>query len=139
MSRYRHTRVIPNSAASNFESSPSSRNHFTGPPSQQILPPNMTTTTTAAAAASMDNNSNHQHPYGSFRSTFIPFVTNGRTITPNNRKIVQIPITREDGTSIINSVNRSIPITFMGRPSTSTPTSFHNDESSTDRSRFTST
>ena len=34
-------------------------------------------------------------------------------MTPNRREFIQIPITREDGTTISNNAIRSVPITFI--------------------------
>ncbi|CAF0786870.1 unnamed protein product [Adineta steineri] len=99
MPRYHYSRAIPNSVANTSDSYLIENN--TG---GHTIQPTMTATTT-----SNDNNS-----YGSFKSTFIPFMTNNRSITPTMREFIQIPVTREDGTTIITSnLSRSVPITYV--------------------------
>jgi hypothetical protein len=116
MPRYHYSRIVPNSAANNSSESILTRNHFDG----NILKPSMTTTTTS-------NNNNQNSPYGSFKSTIIPLVTNNRTTTPNKREFIQIPITREDSTSIItNNQTRSVPITFISETNPLSPTANKN-------------
>jgi len=81
----------------------------------------MTVTTTTTT-----NNNNNNNP--SFKSTVIPFVANQRTAIPNKREYVEIPVTREDGTSIItNHQNRSIPINFINETNVLPPTVNNNN------------
>jgi hypothetical protein len=119
MPRYHYSRTIPNSATNNSHSdSIFTRNHFDTKPMMTAA----TTTTT--------NNNNHHHPnsYGSFKSTIIPLVTNNRIATPNKREFIQIPITREDGTSsTVNNQTRSVPISFISETNAVPPTGNNNN------------
>jgi len=115
MPRYHYSRIVPNSATNNSSDSILTRNHIDG----NISKPSMTATTTTTS----NNNNNQNSPYGSFKSTIIPLVTNNRTTTPNKREFIQIPITREDNTSIItNNQTRSVPITFITETNPLSPT-----------------
>jgi hypothetical protein len=111
MPRYHYSKIAPNNATASSESF-FPRHHLNG----QSSKPQMTATTTSNN--NNNNNHNNQYLYGSFKSTFIPLVTNIRSMTPNKREFIQIPITREDGTTISNSPLRSVPVTFI---SESTP------------------
>jgi hypothetical protein len=116
MPRYHYSRIAPNSATASSESF-FPRHHFNG----QSTKPIMTTTTS--------NNNNNQYSYGPLKSTFIPLVTNSRTMTPNKREFIQIPITREDGistTTLTNNPIRSVPITFISE-TTSLPSTANNN------------
>ncbi|CAF1027614.1 unnamed protein product [Rotaria sordida] len=116
MPRYHYSRIVPNSATNNTDSL-LTRNSFDG----HISKPTMTVTTTS------NNNNIIINPYGSFKSTFIPLVTNNRTIPPNRRDFIQIPITREDGTPITaNNQSRSVPVTFISQ-TTSLPVAGNNN------------
>jgi hypothetical protein len=119
MPRYHYSRTAPNSATASSESF-FPRHHFNG----QSTKPIMTPTTTS------NNNNNNQYSYGSLKSTFIPLVTNTRTMTPNKREFIQIPITREDGTSTTNNSLRSVPITFISE-TTSLPSTANNNSGHT--------
>jgi hypothetical protein len=130
MPRYHYSRIAPNSATISSESF--FPRHNLGGQSAKSL---MTATTTS------NNNNNTQYPYGSFKSTFIPLVTNSRTMTPNRREFVQIPVTREDGTLITNNAIRSVPITFMSEtPSliSSSNSNNNNNGNTSPKSNFTS-
>jgi hypothetical protein len=82
-----------------------------------------TTTTTSNNNNNNNNNNNQNSSYGSFKSTVIPLVTNNRTMTSNKREFIQIPVTREDGTSITttNNQTRSVPITFISETNRLSP------------------
>jgi hypothetical protein len=113
MPRYHYSKIAPNSATNNSDLN-FTRHHFDEHSSKSP----MTATTTTASS----NNSS----YGPFKSTFIPLVTNNRIMTPNKREFIQIPITREDGTSITtnnnnNNNSRSVPITYIGETTTLPP------------------
>jgi hypothetical protein len=118
MPRYHYSRTSPNILTNTFDSY-----HFDEP--------TMTATTS--------NNNNNS--YGSFKSTFIPFVTNNQTTTPppsNMREFIQIPITRENGTAMTtNNYNRAVPITYISETRTSSPTA-HNNENTNLKPSFTS-
>ncbi len=114
MPRYHYSRIVPNNSSESILTP----NHFNG----NILKPSMTATTTTTS-----NNNYQNSPYGSFKSTIIPLVTNNRTPTPNKREFIQIPITREDSTSIItNNQTRSVPITFINETNPLSPTANKN-------------
>jgi hypothetical protein len=103
MPRYHYSRTIPNNATNNNNN------------------PTMTATTTT---------NNQPNSYGSFKSTIIPLVTNNRitTATPNKREFIQIPITREDGTSnTTNNQTRSVPISFISETNATPPTGNNNN------------
>ena len=107
MPRYHYSRAIPNSATNNHSDS---------------IKPTMTATTIT---------NNQPNSYGSFKSTIIPLVTNNRTQTPtpnNKREYIQIPITRDDGTSsTINNQTRSVPISFISETNAVPPTGNNNN------------
>jgi len=114
MPRYHYSKITPSSPTTSSESF-FPRQHFNG----QSSKPSMTTT-------SNHNNHNDQYPYGSFRSTFIPLVTNLRMMTPNKREFIQIPVTREDGTTTPNNPLRSVPITFVNETGSTASTTNSN-------------
>lgn len=118
MPRYHYSRNTPNTTTSSTESF-FPRHHS----NVQSAKPTMTATTTSNS----NNNHNNQYSYGSFKSSFIPLVTNIRTMTPNKREFIPIPITREDGTSITNNPIRSIPITFISDTNSSPMTATNNN------------
>jgi hypothetical protein len=128
MPRYHYSRIPPNSVTNNSSDSILTRNHTDG----NILKPSMTATTTTTSNNNNNNHNNNQNSTsGSFKSTIIPLVTNNRTITPNKREFIQIPITREDGTSIItNNQTRSVPITFINEQNSSSPSANKNGNTS---------
>ena len=76
---------------------------------------------TAAVSTNDENN------FGGFRAAVIPLVNNGRLSTEKKRDFVSIPITREDGTSIVTTNNqaRSVPITYINETTTLLPISTH--------------
>ena len=120
MPRYHYSRAIPNSATYN--------NH------SDSIKPTMTATTIT---------NNQPISYGSFKSTIIPIVTNNRTPTPTQntkREVIQIPITREDGTSsTINNQTRSVPISFISETNAPPPTGNNNNNGNiSPRPTFTS-
>ena len=103
MPRYHYSRTVPNMTASDFDAF-ANRNNSNGQAFASIVMP-----------ATGD-----EHPYGSFKSTFIPLATNSRLAAPSTskREFIQIPITRDDGTSmLINSPARSVPITYRSETS----------------------
>jgi hypothetical protein len=114
MPRYHYSKIAPSSATTSSESF-FPRQLSNG----QSSKPLMTATTTSN---NNNNNNNNQYPYGSFKSTFIPLVTNIRTMTPNKREFIQIPITREDGSTISNSPLRTVPVTFISEAMPLPPT-----------------
>lgn len=124
MSRFHYSKVnTPHSATSSTESF-FPRQQFNG----QSTKSNMTNA--AASMTTTSNNNNNPNLYSSFKSTFIPLVTNIRTMTPNKREFIQIPITREDGTLISNNAIRSVPITFISETTplpTTTTTNYNNN------------
>jgi hypothetical protein len=117
MPRYHYSKITPSNATASSESF-FPRQHLNG----QSTKPLMTATTTS------NNNNNNQYSYGSFKSTFIPLVTNIRTMTPNKREFIQIPITREDGTTIPNNALRTVPVTFISE-TTPLPTTTNGNSS----------
>ncbi|CAF3414087.1 unnamed protein product [Rotaria sp. Silwood1] len=120
MPRYHYSRIVPTTATNNSDSflTRNSLDELTSKPTMTV-----TTTTT-----SNNNNNNNINSYGSFKSTFIPLVTNNRTIAPNRRDFIQIPITREDGTPITpNNYSRSVPITFISQTTTLPPAGNNNN------------
>ena len=105
MPRYHYSRTVPNMTASDFDAF-ANRNNSNGHTFASIVMP-----TTATG---------DEHPYGSFKSTFIPLLTTSRLAAPttSKREFIQIPITREDGTSmLINNPARSVPITYRSETS----------------------
>ena len=106
MPRYHYSKFTPNSATASAESF-FPRQHLNGQSSKPIL---------TATTSTTNNNNNHnanQYSHGSLKSSFVPLVTNFRTMTPSKRDFIQIPVTREDGTTISSNPLRSVPITFM--------------------------
>jgi hypothetical protein len=134
MPRYHYSRIIPNSATNNSDSV-LTRNYSDEHPSQ----PSMTATTTTTSNNNNNNNNNQNSSYGSFKSKVIPLVTNNRTMTPNKREFIQIPVTREDGMSITttNNQTRSVPITFISETNRLSPIANKNGNISP-KSSFTS-
>jgi hypothetical protein len=128
MPRYHYSRIAPNSATASSESF-FPRHHLNGQP----FKPTMTTTTT-----SNNNNTNNQYAYGSFKSQFIPLVTNIRTMTPSRREFIQIPIIREDGTTTTNNPIRAIPITFITETNPLSSTGNNNNGNTNSRPHYTS-
>lgn len=116
MPRYHYSRIVPTNPT---ESAPI-RTQYDG----QTTKPHMTPTTITTLTG---NNNNNYHP--SFKSTIIPLVTTHRTTTPTNkREFVPIPVTREDGTSIItHHQNRTIPINFINETNVLPPTVNNNN------------
>lgn len=104
MPRYHYSKLTPNSTTTSAESF-FPRQQLNGQSSKPI----MTTTTSTNGS----NNNNNQYSYGSLKSSFVPLVTNFRTMTPSKRDFIQIPVTREDGTTISSNPLRAVPITFM--------------------------
>ncbi|CAF3051878.1 unnamed protein product [Rotaria socialis] len=103
MPRYHYSRVAPHSATTSSESFFHRQNFNTQSPK-----PIVTATTTS------NNTNNYNHfSSGLFKSTFTPLVTQTRTMIPNNREFIPIPVTREDGASTTNSSIHSIPVTFI--------------------------
>jgi hypothetical protein len=128
MPRYHYSRNAPNSATVSSESF-FPRHQFNG----QLSKPTMTATTT-----SNNNDNNNQYSYGSFKSTFIPLVTNIRTMTPNKREFIQIPVTREDGISTTNNPIRSVPITFISETTPLSSTANNNNGNTSSKPHYTS-
>jgi hypothetical protein len=118
MPRYHYSRNAPNSAIASSESF-FPRHQLNG----QSFKPSMMATTTS----NNNNNNNNQYSYGSFKSTFIPLVTNIRTMTPNKREFIQIPIIREDGIPTTNNPIRAVPITFINETNSLSPTPNNNN------------
>ncbi|CAF2546132.1 unnamed protein product [Rotaria sp. Silwood2] len=116
MPRYHYSRIAPHSATTSSES-------FFPRQNSNLYSSKPTVTTTATS-----NNNNYNYSPGLFKSTFIPLVTNTRTMTPHKREFIQIPITREDGTSTTNNSIHSIPVTFISE--TTALSSATNDNSS---------
>lgn len=132
MPRYHYSRNVPTSAANTPTNSFLTRNHFDRP---------------AMTATTVTSNNNHfnsnPNSYGTFKSTIIPLVTNNRTTaaaSSNKREFIQIPVTREDGTSIItNHQNRSVPINFINETNVLPPTANDpNNDNTSPRPTFTS-
>jgi hypothetical protein len=99
MPRYHYSRTASNSAT------PKSESFFPRYYSNnQSSKPVMTATTAS---------NNNQYSYGPLKSAFIPLVTNSRTIIPDKREFVEIPIKKEDGTSTTNNSIRHLPIQFI--------------------------
>lgn len=130
MPRYHYSRLVPNSATNNSTNTILTRNHFDKFSSK----PTMTATTMTAS------NNNQNSPYGSFKSTVIPLVSNNRTTTPNKREFIQIPITRDDGSSSTTGTNqtRSVPITFISDTNVLSPTGNKTNGNISPRPPFTS-
>ena len=107
MPRYHYSRTVPDLAAGDFDAF-AARNPSNGHTFASIVMPMPTT-------------NGDEHPYGSFKSTFIPLSSNSRLAGPttSRREFIQIPITREDGTSIlISNPTRTVPITYRSESST---------------------
>jgi hypothetical protein len=130
MPRYHYSRIAPNSATTSSVSF-FPRHYFNGQSSKPI----MTTTTTSN---NNNNNNNNPYSYGPFKSTFIPLVTNIRTMTPNKREFIQIPITREDGTSTTNNQIRPIPITILSETNSSSANVHNNSGRTSPKPHYTS-
>lgn len=114
--RYHYSRIVPNNTTNDADAY-LSQETLDG----HLSKPSMTATTTTAS-------NNTQNAYGPFKSTFIPFVPMNRAITPNRRDFIQIPITREDGTSMTtNSPTRSVPITFISQTNALPPGAHNNN------------
>ncbi|CAF2750834.1 unnamed protein product [Rotaria sp. Silwood2] len=122
MPRYHYSRIVPTSSTNNSDSL-LTRNSL----DELTSKPTMTVTTTTSNNNN-NNNNNIINSYGSFKSTFIPLVTNNRTIAQNRRDFIQIPITREDGTPIAtNNHSRSVPVTFISQTTTLPPAGNNNN------------
>jgi len=129
MSRYHYSRVnTPQNATASSES------FF---PRQKSNVTNATTMTTTS-----NNNNNNSNSYTSFKSTFIPLTTTTRTLIPNKREFIQIPITREDGTSLTTNASRSVPITFISEttplPTTTTTSNIMNGSTTYSKQPYSS-
>jgi len=106
MPRYHYSRTASNNATPKSDSF--FPRHYSN---NQSSKPVMTATT--ASNNSNNANNNNQYSYGPLKSTFIPLVTNSRTIIPDKREFVDIPIKREDGTSTTNNSIRHLPVQFI--------------------------
>ncbi|CAF1003314.1 unnamed protein product [Rotaria sordida] len=125
MPRYQYSRIAPHSATTSSESF-FQRQNSNGQSSKPIV----TATTTS-------NNNNHTYSSGLFKSTFIPLVTNTRIMTPHKREFIQIPVTREDGTSTLNNTFHSIPVTFISETTTLSSTTNDNNRNTSAKLNYT--
>ncbi|UJR30194.1 hypothetical protein I4U23_017733 [Adineta vaga] len=98
MSRYHYSRNAPSSARSE---SLGPRQYSNGHLSKSGSSTTMTT-----------SNNNRSSP-PTLKSTYIPLVRSSRSSTSDKRDFIQIPVKREDGTSVSNNGIRTIPITFI--------------------------
>ena len=98
MSRYHYSRHAPSSA----------RSESLGP--RQSSNGHLSKSVNSIATTS--NNHMHSPPMTS-KSSYIPLVRNSRSTTTDKRDFVQIPIKREDGTTVTHNGIRSIPINFI--------------------------
>lgn len=128
MPRYHYSKIAPSSATSSAESF-FPRYHSNGQSSQPLM---------ATTTSNNSNNHNLHYLSGSFKSTFVPLVTNIRTTTPNKREIIQIPITREDGTTISSNPLRAVPITFVGDTTPLSSTANSNGGNTSPKALYTS-
>ena len=117
MPRYHYSRIAPTSATNSDSLFP--RQHLGAHSAKPLMTAAMTTT----SYANPTNPSNHNniYPYSSFKSNFIPLVTNNRPAATARREPIPIPITREDGTTNNESPIRTVPITFINTASALTP------------------
>lgn len=127
MPRYHYSKLTPNSPTASAESF-FPRQQLNGQSSKSSM-------TTSAASA---NNNNNQYSYASLKSSFVPLVTNFRTMTPSKRDFIQIPITREDGSTISSNPLRSVPITFMNENTSSPSTTNSNNGNTSPKPLYTS-
>ncbi|CAF1368886.1 unnamed protein product [Adineta ricciae] len=98
MSRYHYSRHAPSSA----------RSESLGP--RQSSNGHLSKSVNSIATTS----NNHMHsPPMTPKSSYIPLVRNSRSTTTDKRDFVQIPVKREDGTTITHNGIRSIPINFI--------------------------
>lgn len=98
MSRYHYSRHAPSSARSE---SLGPRQSSNGHLSKSIN-----------SIATTSNNHTHSPPMAP-KSSYIPLVRNSRPTTSEKRDFVQIPVKREDGTTVTHNGIRSIPINFI--------------------------
>lgn len=124
MPRYHYSKLTPNSPTASAES------FF---PRQQL-----NGQASKPTSATSTNNNNNQYSYASLKSSFVPLVTNFRTMTPNKRDFIQIPITREDGSAISNNPLRSVPITFMNETTSLPSTTNSNGGNTSPKPLYTS-
>ncbi|UJR16306.1 hypothetical protein I4U23_003212 [Adineta vaga] len=121
MPRYHYSRIVPNTTEVFLTENPSN-GHSIKPP-----PPSSSTTVLTTTSNNIP---------GSFTSTFIPFVSNNRTVTPTMREFIQIPVNREDGIIIQpNNLSRSVPITYIAE--TNTLPNLENNTNNNIQSTFT--
>ncbi|CAF1128851.1 unnamed protein product [Rotaria sp. Silwood1] len=125
MPRYHYSRIAPHSATTSSESFFQRQNS-----NGQSSKPLVTATTTS-------NNHNNNYSSGLFKSTFIPLVTNTRAMTAHKREFIQIPITREDGTSVTNNSVHSIPVTFISETTALSSTTNDNSRNTSPKPHYT--
>lgn len=124
MPRYHYSRNLPNSAANNPSNSFLIVNHFDAQTS-----PKQPTMTAATVTTTVTNPNSTSNTFGTLKSTIIPRGAINRKPELNKREFIQIPVTREDGTSIITNhhQNRSVPINFINETNVLPPTANNNN------------
>ena len=110
MPRYHYSRILPNSAT----------NHSEPLSPRNPLETNSSKSTMTATTTTNNNNNHSANSFASFKSTIIPVVAHNRTITPNKREFVQIPVTKEEPT-------RSLPVSFVNETNSVPPTGNNNN------------
>lgn len=124
MPRYHYSRIAPHSATTSSES------FFRRQNSNGQSKPSATTLTS-------NNNNNNHFSLGTFKSTFTPLITHSRTMPAHRREFVQIPVTRDDGTSTSNGSIHSIPVTLLGETTQISPNTNDSNRNQSPRPHYT--